>query len=224
MKFLKNNKGVALVTSLLLSMLLLTIIIAMFYMVIQSTKLSGLQKGYHNALDAAVGGVEVATVEALPKLLDYALFPEAGQGLQTRLLLGMPDLDQDNLLQMSSDVCLTAKLTTKNWGAACGTGANADASKSLNARVSPDMLFMLRSSIPAGADGSKNAQGYRVFVKIVSTTPGSSDTSGRDLDASATYEAPPSDVGSPYLYRMEVSSNRNNNAAEQANLSVLYAY
>jgi len=219
-KFLKNNKGVALVTALLLTMILLTITVAMFAMVIRSTELSGAQKRYHNALDAAVGGVEVFTVEALPKLLDYALFPEAGQDLQARLLLGMPGLDATTALSVPLSDCLGAKLTSGNWGSACGTGPVLDARKTLDARQEPDMLFTLRSAAPNGGV----VPGYRVFVKIVSTTRGSSDTSGRDLDASATYEAPASDVGSPYLYRMEVSSDRDNNPLERANLSVLYAY
>jgi len=219
-KFLKNNKGVALVTALMLTMLTFTITMVMLYIILQSTRLSGSQRRYHNALDAAVGGVEVVTVEALPKLLAYALYPEAGSDLQASLSAAMPGLNQDNQLTVPSDNCLKTKLTTNtiDW-TNCGT-----ASKTIDARQQPDMFFTLKSTIPAGKDGATNAPGYRVFVKIVSTTRGSSDTSGRDLDGSATYEAPASDVGSPYLYRMEVSSDRANNPLEKANLSVLYAY
>lgn len=211
MKFLKNNKGIALVTSLMFTLITLTITMVMLYMVLQSTQLSGAHKRYKNALDAAVGGVEIVTMEALPYLLSYAVDPTSDT-FQTRLSGDMPNLAA---LTGVSDSCLQAKLTSKNWGAACGA-----ASANINPRDTPDMVFTLQSQVL----GFGTPSGFRVYTKIVSTTPGSTDMSGRNLEGQSTTGAPPSDIGSPYLYRIEVSSEKTSNPNERANLSILYAY
>ena len=114
-----------------------------------------------------------------------------------------------------SDACLQAKLTSKVWGAACGA-----ASSNINPKDTPDVTFTLQSQVP----GLSTATGFRVYTKIVSTTPGSTDMSGRNLEGMSTTGAPPGDVGAPYFYRIEVSSEKVTNPSERANLSLLYAY
>ncbi|NTV49690.1 MAG: hypothetical protein HGB32_02585 [Geobacteraceae bacterium] len=207
MKFLNNDKGIALVTSLMLTLLTLTISMVMLYMVLQSTQMSGAHKRYKNSLDAAVGGVDIVTMDVLPYLISFAADPTAST-LISRLNASM------NLSASTgvSDACLQAKLTSKTWGAACGT-----ASSNINPKDAPDMTFTLASQFVGSV-------GYRVYTKIISTTPGSTDISGRNLEGQSTTGAPPGDVGAPYLYRIEVSSEKNTNPLEKANLSVLYAY
>lgn len=210
MKFLDNDKGVALVTSLMLTVLTFTISMVMLYMVLQSTRISGAHKRYKNALDAAVGGVDIVTLDALPYLIGFASDP-TGSTLIDRLNGSM------NLTATSgvSDACLQAKLTSKVWGAACGV-----ASANINPKDTPDMSFTLQSQVP----GFNAPSGYTVYTKIVSTTPGSTDMSGRNLEGQSTTGAPPADVGAPYLYRIEVSSEKVTNPSERADLSILYAY
>jgi hypothetical protein len=210
-KYLNNDKGIALVTSLMLTLLTLTISMVMLYMVLQSTQMSGAHKRYKNTLDAATGGVDIVTMDALPYLLSFAVAPN-GTSLINRLNASM------NLAASMgpgvTDACLQEKLTSKVW-ASCGV-----ASSSIDPKVSPDITFTLQSQVP----GLNAASGFKVYTKIVSTTPGSTDMSGRNLDGQSTTGAPPSDVGAPYLYRMEVSSEKITNPLERANLSVLYAY
>ena len=210
MKVLKNNEGIALVTSLMLTLITLTISMVMLYMVLQSTQLSGAHKRYKNSLDAAVGGVDIVSMDALPYLLSFAVDP-TGTALIDRLNTSM------NLAATSeiSDACLQAKLTSKVWGAACGA-----ASSNINPKDTPDITFTLQSQVP----GLSTATGFRVYTKIVSTTPGSTDMSGRNLEGMSTTGAPPGDVGAPYFYRIEVSSEKVTNPSERANLSLLYAY
>jgi hypothetical protein len=213
-KFLTNEKGIALVTSLMLTLLTLTISMVMLYMVLQSTRMSGAQKRYKNSLDAAVGGADILTMDALPYLLGFAMNPIVGTDyFKTNLISSMPGL-QDTTIGVT-DSCLQAKLTTKNWAAACVA-----TSSSVDAKVSPDFTFTLQSQVP----GLNAPSGFRVYTKIVSTTPGSTDMSGRNLEGQATTGSPPGDVGAPYLYRIEVSSEKVTNPSERANLSLLYAY
>lgn len=210
MKFLNNDRGIALVTSLMLTLLTLTITMVMLYMVLQSTQLSGAHKRYKNSLDAAVGGVEIITMDALPYLLSFAVDPN-GTTLIDRLNANMILVASTGV----TDACLQAKLTNKVWGAACET-----ASSNINPKDTPDVMFTLQSQVP----GFNAPSGFRVYTKIVSTTPGSTDMSGRNLEGQATTGSPPTDIGAPYLYRIEVSSEKAANPSERANLSVLYAY
>lgn len=206
MKYLNNDKGIALVTSLMLTLLTLTISMVMLYMVLQNTQMSGAHKRYKNSLDAAVGGVDIVTMDALPYLIGFAANPTADT-LIIRLNTSMGLLAATGV----SDACLQAKLTSKTWGAACGA-----ASSNINPKDTPDITFTLASNF--------GSVGYTVYTKIISTTPGSTDMSGRNLEGQSTTGAPLGDVGTPYLYRIEVSSEKVVNPLERANLSVLYAY
>jgi len=197
----------------MLTLLTLTISMVMLYMVLQSTQLSGAHKRYKNALDAAVGGVEIVTMDALPNLLSFAVDPLLSGDLLGNLNASMTGLTATGI-GVSND-CLKAKLTSKVWGAACGP-----ASSNINPKDTPDITFTLQSQVP----GFNAPSGYRVYTKIVSTTPGSTDMSGRSLEGMATTGAPPGDIGAPYMYRIEVSSEKVANPLEKANISVLYAY
>lgn len=220
MKLLKDERGIALVTSLMLTLVTLSISMVMLYMVTQSIKTSASEKAYKTALDAGLGGVDIVTKDAIPYLLSAtdSLFGGApGQGYyKTQLSASMPGLDPASLATID-DACLNAKLTSRpsNWGAFCGP-----ASTSLDAAVAPDITFVLKSAI----SGNGTPAGFKVSAKIISTTVGSTDLSGRNFNTSATTGAPGGDVGSPYLYRLEVTGQRENNPKERANLSVLYAY
>ena len=213
MKFLNNEKGIALVTSLMLTLLTLTISMVMLYMVLQSTQMSGAHKCYKNSLDAAVGGVDIVTMEALPYLLSFAVNPN-GTSLIDRLNASMI-LSAARAPGVSDDSCLNEKLTKKIWGVACGVD-----NSNIDPKVKPDFTFVLQSQVP----GFTAPSGFKVYTKIVSTTPGSTDMSGRNLEGQSTTGAPPGDIGAPYLYRIEVSSEKVANPSERANLSVLYAY
>ena len=59
----------------MLTLITLTISMVMLYMVLQSTQLSGSHKRYKNSLDAAVGGVDIVSMDALPYLLSFAVAP-----------------------------------------------------------------------------------------------------------------------------------------------------
>ena len=58
---LRNEKGLALVMVLILSLIALTIISTLIFMVTQGTKVSGFYKRYATSLDAGYGGAEIAT-------------------------------------------------------------------------------------------------------------------------------------------------------------------
>lgn len=219
-KILKDEKGIALVTSLMLTLITLGISMLMLYMVLQGTQMSGAQKRYMNSLEAATGAVDIVTKDALPYLMGIVndaiitsnYISDSDNGLVSKLPL-------DSLTAGVTDACLKAKLTSPStaWAAAsCPSN-----STTTNAKDSPDLTFVLKSKVPAKFN---EPAGFKVYSKIVATTPGSTDTSGRNFEGMSTTGQPPQDVGAPYLYRIEVTGERESNPQEKANLSVLYAY
>ena len=68
MKFIADNKGIALVTSLMLTLITLVISMVTLYLVLQNIKGVGGYRQYKNSLDAAMGGVDIVAAEALPNI------------------------------------------------------------------------------------------------------------------------------------------------------------
>ncbi len=59
MKQLRNEKGIALMTALLMSLVIMLIVLGTHFFTIQSTKISGLGKAYATADEAAAGAVDI---------------------------------------------------------------------------------------------------------------------------------------------------------------------
>ncbi|HBG08252.1 MAG: hypothetical protein A2075_06740 [Geobacteraceae bacterium GWC2_58_44] len=205
MKAISNERGVALVTALMLTLVTLGIVMALLYYVTMGTKITASQKRYKNVLEASHGGADVFTKEVIPKLFD---------GYSTSKLI---DNFSGIKLALGNSACLNQKLTlpTASWGAACGANA-----KKLDAKLSPDASFTLK--------GMPTQPGFNVFTKIVDTVPGNSDKSGFELlDSAAGVSGVNSGVAPkhvPAVYRIEVQGEKEINPQEKANLTVLYAY
>lgn len=204
MKILKNEKGVALVTSLLLTLISLGMVMALLQLVLMQTKISGAHKRYKNSLEAAHGGVQLLAKEILPMMFSDVPDPKATLTSQFAAI----ELDT------SSNDCLMQKFQSpsESW-TACG-----DDSKSLDAKKSWDMTFKL-----PGTSGT----GYRVYAKIVDTRVGNSDTSGINLDSGAGVTGVGSNVlvqHVPGIYRVEAEGESTTNSKERAELTVFYSY
>lgn len=206
MRFVKNNQGVVLITTLMLTLITLAISMVMLYMVLQNTTMSGAQKRYKTVLDAAVGGVDIAAMDVMPFLRTFSDLPNGNSFLVN--MQGAMNLASFAI--NSTDACLQAKLTSRDWTAVCPAGSD-----STNAKVAPDFTYTLQSQL--------GGSGYRVFTKIVSTTPGP-PRCNPCLDGKSTDELTDDIIGAPALYRIEVTSERVSNPIERSNLSVLYAY
>ena len=199
MKRARNERGIALVTALLLTLISLGIAMALLYFISQGTKVSAAHKRYKSSRDAAYGGVEVFTKSVIPSVLsNTALDP----------------LFAPAFANMS---CLQRKLAYPPtlWGAVCGS-----ATRTIDAKNAPDNTFVLK--------GPPFQPNFTIFAKVVDTIPGNSDASGVDyLESAAGVAYGSSGVKPqhmPALYRIEVTAERENNSKEKANLSVLYVY
>jgi hypothetical protein len=227
MKVLNNEKGIALVTALLLTLIALVIVAALMYLVTTGIQLSAAGKRYKNVVDAGYGGVSVTVNEIIPSL-NRAIFSNfssgADSGVQQLLTkyAGEGKID----LKLSDLTCLRAKLdnATADWGSACS-----DANKNLDPKIAPDFSFVLKHTQDTSF-GFKQSPGYRVYSKIVDTpVKGNTDKAdlpnlrkGENVTESAAIEG--TGVTIPTTYRVEVHAEREVNPKEKSNLSVLYAY
>lgn len=204
---LRSRQGIALVTSLMLTLISMTIVLALMYMITQGTKTSGQFKRYKSALDASYGGTEIFAKDIFP----YILRNYSSATLATDVHNTFTDSYGNGVANVLSPTCLQTKLTktTANWPASCD--------QSPFPAKNPDMSFTLQA-----ASGSP----FTVYSKIVDTTVGNSDVSGLQLEGAGVAEG--SSVITPqhfpYIYRVEIQGQRQNNPTEQANLEVLYAY
>lgn len=210
---MRNNKGIALVTSLMLTLISLTIVMALLYMITQGVQMSGQSKKYHTALEASYGGSEIIVKDILPIILQNYSSTSSLTAMTTTVQNAFPGLNLQlpSVQQSQSLQCLRSKLTqaTANWPAGC--------SNTSQPKNSPDLSILLQATT-----GSP----FSVYTKIVDTVPGNSDTSGLQLEGSGVAEAStllrPQQI--PYIYRIEVQGERQNNPTAQANIEVLYAY
>lgn len=204
MQPVKNEKGIALVTALMLTMISLTVIMALMYMITAGTQLTGAHKRYRTALDAAHGGVDITIKDIIPTIMQNIEDP--GMATTVEGSFGAVTLDVT-----ATQACLQAKLTSprSQWPATC--------SQQSNPKQSPDLNLLLPSST-----GDK----FRIYTKIVDTVKGNTDVSGLQLEGAGVAESSPvlTPQHFPYLYRVEVQGERETNAREQSNISALYAY
>ena len=202
---IKNNQGFALVTSLMLTLISLTIVMALLYMITQGIKSSGQSKKYHTALEASYGGTEIVVKDIMPIMMQNYSSLTFKNDVETAF-------SGVNMQVISSAKCLQSKLvnSTANWLSGC--------SSTSDPKISPDMQMTLKA-----ASGNNP---YIVSAKIVDTVTGNSDTSGMQLEGSGVAETSslltPKSI--PFIYRMEVQGEHQNSSTSQANLEVLYAY
>ena len=222
MKLLANQKGIALVTSLMLTLISLTIIMYLLYMVTSGVKLSGANKRYKTALEASYGATDLVIKEIMPALFNKTI--AAGSNDPTASFTGL-FAASINFTKEADSTCLMQKMTSSSskWDLAC--------SKSSNPKESTDFMITLNST---------SSDPFNVYTKIIDTicsdkrpysTGGKctgSDLSGFDqLDGGQGTTGGASGVtvqAMPATYRIEVQGERSTNPLEKSRLSVLYAY
>lgn len=235
MKTIKNNRGIALVTALMLTLISLTIIMAALYLLCRGTLTSAATKKYNSAMEASYGGVEFFTKDALPELLEAASGGAFAKTAITNLYSANPALN----LTMSAnvtDACMQIKLTkpSSDWAANDCTADNITSDISqLNNNITHKSTFDLRFTLP----GQPGTSGYNVYTKLVETKEGNTDTtklgsSGALLVGSGVARSESQGRGGasgpatkiPYLFTLQVQGEAASNPLEEKKLTVLYAH
>lgn len=226
MKILRNEKGIALVMVLVLSAIALAIMSALLYMVTSGTKTSGLQKRYKTALDAGIGGGEIAYQfialrgEATGQNAFIASLNAAGLSPSVTT----PNTCTTNpaatyggqscVTLFGSPIGLAAKLTLPTD---CWSGCDNSLTITPTTATTYDVRFDLAGTATTT---------YRVYAKVVNTIAG--NTGGDEgLWKSGVVAANTGEVAAqtrPYLYTVEVDSENPSNSDERSKLSVIYQY
>ncbi len=204
MKLFRSQDGVALMMTLIVSAIALSVMASLMYIMVSGTRISGLNKRFTTALEAGRGGQAV--------VLEY---------VGTR---GRPDADFMNAISFdssgTSDTCLDDKLNkaTVDWDATC------DAILTINTGDSDtyDFKFELAAytiyskivnTIEVNTSAGGKAQKW--------VTTGVVTAGGGGAGGGGTIEVVPV----PYLYTIELDARKGTRAdAEKAKLSVLYQY
>lgn len=226
MTYLRNEKGIALVMVLVLSLIALAMVSSLLFMITKETMMSGYQKMFRTAEEASIGGTEVfAEYVANRGALTLTAFSIDVGGCNCG--------DIDNLTDNTEIVggartCRCDKLCnptgdnpTVNWPLCDENAVPAGVQISLNPSEHPD--------ITATVTGSPN--NYTVYAKIVNTVQGNSDVGGivgsgqlgggGVVTANAGIVVPPHN---PYLYRMEIEAFDIGNPRERSRFTALYAF
>jgi hypothetical protein len=205
--FLKNEKGIALVTALLFMVISMAIILSVLYLITQGgTSVSSLTRQYHSLKEAAYGGAEFSAQQLIPNVA-------SGKALSTLTYGGL-------VLPYMDDVCFAKKMkpdanaiSPLNWGSCAATGLNLDPS----AGGGSDFRVQL--------SGTASQAPYYIFVKIVGSTLGNTDTSiGVLSNLGVVDSSAATPVHVPYTYRVEILAQRVNNPSERVSLSGLLVY
>lgn len=224
LKYMKNEKGIALVMVMVLSLIALAIVSSLIYMLTQGTIFSGAQKFYRTAEEAGFGGVDLTTQYLSNRgVLDIPALP--GLAFTSGCSCGDPYVYNDNIDVMTgaaSNRCDKMCNPTAEWPAGVDeNGGTAGIQVSLDPTVNWDMRFTL-GTLPTTFD---------VFAKIVDTVQGNSDVGGLVMSGElggagvvASNTGLVSPPHNPYLYRLEVQGQATANPRELARMSVLYAY
>jgi Tfp pilus assembly protein PilX len=224
MKLLYDERGVALVMALVLSLIVLATVSAMLYLATQGTVMSGFQKRYQTAQEAAKGGVELATKEIISKTIAKAVVSADLTAMKSSIVSNYSSISL-TFTPATSTACLQQKLLTQtmsgssNQWTSCSTdNRSMDLKKADGTNIS-DLTFKL--------SGSPGAADFIVYAKIVDTVVGNTDTGGLDLQGWGVVESGSGMVTpkqNPYMYRVELQGERTSNPDERSRLSVLYAY
>ena len=224
MKLRQNNKGVALVTALVLTLVALVVILGILYMVSQGASSGGKRKVYTNAVEASYGASDVTLLEVLPYIINslpQTLFDTTTGDMLTADTL-VTNATLNNLETRLSDIdleiktsasaatrnrCIADKLT-KTSGANWVNWTNCPSNDS-NPRNNPDVTFTLKGT----------QSNYKIYSKIVDTIPGTPYPAARELDGGTI----PS-YGRHFVFRIEVAADRTSGTGEQGRLTVVYEY
>ncbi len=198
MKIVKNEKGIALVTVLVMSAIALAVMAQLIYFVTQGTRISGMEKRYKTALEAGMGSADVT----------YELMGARGD----------PGIPLDNFLITAPAACLTAKLNTLT-SAANWAGCN-DYNKATSLTINPDDPDSYDMTFSLGIDPLR----YNVYSKIADTVEGNSAADSGLIITGVLNPGEIEVMSVAYLYTVEINAQNSTNAAERAKLSILYQY
>ena len=240
MRRVKNEMGMALAMVLVFSVICLAVMSALIYMVTSGTRLSGGQKRYYSAVEAAKGGSDILyqVIGAAaagqgasivnPEIISFLNDPNNGltsfnpQVTTPSSCTGTSSAMNASLLYTG----LAAKMrtsATKADGTANWSGCDTSPTIDPNTNTTYDMQFDFTGSPFPGF----TTPTYVVYAKIVDTVEGGVLQASSGLRTGCTTCAGGGGAGVHYFYTIEIDAENISQPVgnrERAKLSVLFQY
>lgn len=202
MNLLFGKKGVALVMVLVIIAISTAMVAVLLYFIQKGTEISGIEKKYETAKEASIGAIDVFTKEIIPLAISTASTSPSSS--LTTALASFSTITSATVTAGATNACFSDKLlkSTANWAGGC--------SSTSDPKTSPDIKFTLSGT---------SAVPFDVYTKIVDTVQGNTNTSGVTLEGAGAAESSGGMVATqhfPYMYRMEVQGERQQNPSERA--------
>ncbi len=202
MRYLRNNRGIALVMALILAAVSLAFASALLYMSARGTKMSGLTKRYKTSLGASKGGVEIASD-----------------------IINKGGLDASGLATIPNSTCLDEKLynNTGQWVSSTNCAAGAD---------SEDPTTLPDITLSVGTAPNQYNIFIKIIDTVKGNSPPVAGGSGTVIDTKGVVESGAGGAGSgtitpphmPFLYTVVAYSQNATNADENAWITFVYAH
>jgi hypothetical protein len=207
MKYLTDNRGVALVVAMLMVFVSLAIIVGVLMMITQGVKVSSLTRQYETARAASYGAAEFSALEIMRREID-----DAAGGLSTGTAWNRSGTYGGLVTHVTSEQCFNAKLTTSTiqWPVGCNN------TLITNLDTSHDYTVTLA--------GAQSKAPFTVFVKLVDTRQGNTSLSTVAIEPDGGNPALSEQQHVPFIYRIEFLSQRTNNPDERAVLSSVFTW
>jgi hypothetical protein len=209
---MRSERGAVLIVVIVLSAIVLAVMTSLIYMITVGTQISGIEKRYRTAHDAAFGGWAVIgqLLATRGSSTDVATFKANLVGLNPSVTDNAGCTGTTDAGSAKSGIAAKMLTRSTTWSALCGTNLTTTASTA-------DFSMKLGSGTT-----------YNVYGKIVDTFPGNTaggggtGLRGKGVVASASGEI--AVMPMPYLYTVEVDAENASNPSERAKLSILYQY
>jgi hypothetical protein len=224
-----NNSGVALVMALIISAIALGVMAGMIHMITGGTQMSGIQKRYNTALEAANGGmdfiIEIITQKdkTTPPINDSInnlindLIQIGNNAVYTTTVTCVPSSSEECARFVRGDLSNYTRLKTKlEIPTSCWSGCN-DSPKIDHGNSATYDINLSLGDAPLE---------YNTFAKIVDTVEGNTGGDEGLLNCGVVCSNPGliNVMRIPYLYSIGVDSVNSSNEAERARLAVMYQY
>ncbi|KJS01780.1 MAG: hypothetical protein VR65_07610 [Desulfobulbaceae bacterium BRH_c16a] len=207
-KIVNNQKGMALVSALMLGLIGMLMVASLLFMVDTGTWLSGSKKRYQMALDTAHGGINFFTKEVIQRGL-------GGTGLDAMGNYGGIFTTDPGITNAQFNTKLTTRgdIRDRFWP------------------YDPDVLP--NSAVPFNATDATvtlafpNSPNISVSTTIVSTSRGNSGLAANNLQGGGVVNNNAGTITPqhiPYLYQTESQGQNVINPVENARLSAVYVY
>lgn len=206
----KNPIGMAMVLVLMIILISSLLVGAVLFFLGRGTEVSIFEKNYKTAKEASYGVIDFFLKDLIPTSISVATSSPGNSIGSTLNALNLTA--NEAITRVATNACFSSKLlsATASWDATCVSDTNI--------KNSADLRFTLKAE--SGAP-------YDVYVKIIDTVSGNTNTGGVMLEGAGVAESSSGVITPqhfPYMYSIEVQGERQQNPTERAQLEVLYAY